>query len=77
VSYKEGSPAEERSESAAEAKKEGDKPKGKLGSGARFAALKEKLGDKKGVKDAGALAAFIGRRKYGDAKMQALSEKGK
>jgi hypothetical protein len=77
VSYKEGSKAEEAGESAAEAKREGDKPKPKLGSGARFAALKDKLGDRKGVKDPGALAAFIGRKKYGNAKMQALSEKSK
>lgn len=71
---KEGSKAEERSESAAEAKKEGDAPKGKLGSGTRFAALSKKLGERKGVKDAGALAAFIGRRKYGAAKFEALSK---
>jgi hypothetical protein len=48
-----------------------------LGSGARFEALKAKLQGKKGVKDAGALAASIGRKKYGDAKFQAMSEKGR
>ena len=45
----------------------------KLGSGARFAALKSKLGHRKGVKNAGALAAAIGARKYGRAKMSAMA----
>lgn len=76
MAYKEGSKAEERSESAAEAKKEGDAPKGKLGSGVRFAALTRALGAKKGVKDPGALAASIGRAKYGKARMEAMSKAG-
>ena len=50
--------------------------KAKLGEGGRFAALKKKLG-KKGAKDSGALAAWIGRKKYGKKKFQGLSAKGK
>jgi len=46
-----------------------------LGQGGRFAALKEKLSQKPGVNDPGALAAAIGRRKYGKAKFQSLSKK--
>ena len=41
----------------------------KLGSGARFAALKSKLGGRKGsskVSNPAALAAFIDRKKYGE-----------
>ena len=49
----------------------------KLGSGARFAALKAKLGHRPGVKNPGALAAAIGRKKYGNAKMSAMAAKGK
>lgn len=48
-----------------------------LGSGARFAALKAKLGRRGGVKNPGALAAAIGRKKYGKAKFQSLAAKGK
>jgi len=50
-------------------------PKGsKPGDGTRFAALKNALGARKGVKDPGALAAFIGRKKYGNSKMEAMSK---
>ena len=52
------------------------KVKGKLGSGERFKRLKETLA-KKGAKDPGALAAEIGRKKFGNAKMAALSKHGK
>lgn len=52
------------------------KKKPKLGSGARFAALKKKL-DAKGAKDPAALAAFIGRQKYGAKKFNSLSHKGR
>jgi hypothetical protein len=48
-----------------------------LGSGGRFAALKAKLGKKPGIKNPGALAASIGRKKYGKAKFQSLAAKGK
>lgn len=50
--------------------------KAKLGSGGRFKALEGKL-EKKGVKDPGALAASIGRAKYGKAKMAKMSAKGR
>ncbi len=51
--------------------------KAKLGSGARFASLKKKLSKEKGVKNPGAVAAAIGREKYGNKKMAALSKAGK
>jgi len=50
--------------------------KAKLGSGARFKALKKKLA-KKGAKTPGALAAYIGRKKYGKKRFAKLSAKGK
>ncbi len=53
------------------------KSKGKLGSGQRFASLKAKLGKEKGITNPGALAASIGRKKYGKAKFQSLAAKGK
>jgi hypothetical protein len=49
----------------------------KLGSGVRFASLKKKLGGKPGVTDPGALAAAIGRKKYGLASFQKLAVRGK
>jgi len=48
-----------------------------LGSGGRFAALKQKLSSKPGVTNPGALAAAIGRRKYGAKKMGAMAAAGK
>lgn len=51
-----------------------DKPK--LGSGERFKKLEGKLSHEKGVKDPGALAAMIGRRKYGAAKMAKMAAAG-
>jgi hypothetical protein len=57
-----------------------DKPAGKsmkLGGGGRFAALKAQLADKKGVKQPGALAAYIGREKYGAKKMGKMAAKAK
>ncbi len=50
--------------------------KAKLGSGGRFKALKKKL-TSKGVKNSGALAAWIGRKKYGKTKFARLSARGK
>jgi len=47
----------------------------KLGTGKRFAALTKSLAGR-GVKDPGALAAFIGRAKYGKKKFQKLAAKG-
>lgn len=52
------------------------KRKPKLGSGKRFSALKGKLA-KKGVKNPGALAASIGRKKYGKAKFQKMAAAGR
>lgn len=51
--------------------------KPKLGSGARFASLKKKLAGRSGVTEPGALAASIGRKKYGAKKFAKLSAKGK
>jgi len=50
--------------------------KAKLGAGGRFEALKKKV-TAKGVRDPGALAAAIGRKKFGKAKFQKLAAKGK
>lgn len=50
--------------------------KAKLGSGARFNALTKKLG-KKGIRNPKALAAYIGRKKYGKKKFQKLAAKGR
>lgn len=49
----------------------------KLGSGARFAKLSHSLAHKPGVYDPKGLAAAIGRKKYGSAKMSKLAEHGK
>lgn len=58
------------------AKKKGAKPNAKapLGQGGRFAALKQKLGG--GAKGA-AIAAAIGRKKYGAKKMSKMAATGK
>jgi hypothetical protein len=53
------------------------KRKPKLGSGARFRQLKKKLSKRKGVSNPGALAAHIGRRKYGARKMAKMSAAGR
>lgn len=50
--------------------------KPKLGTGARFKALKGKLAAK-GAKSPGALAAWIGRKKYGSKKMAQMSASGR
>ena len=42
----------------------------KLGSGARFKALAKKTGSKR-------LAAYIGRKKYGKKRFQAMAAKGR
>ena len=52
------------------------KKKPKLGSGKRFKQLTSKL-KKKGAKNPKALAAFIGRKKYGKKKMAAMAAKGR
>jgi hypothetical protein len=45
----------------------------KVGGGGRFKKLEGELSHKKGVSNPGALAAYIGRRKYGAAKMAKMS----
>ena len=51
--------------------------KPKLGSGGRFAALKNKLAHQPGVYNPAGLAAAIGRKKFGVKKFASLSRKGK
>lgn len=50
--------------------------KAKLGSGARFKAV-EKSAAKSGASDPAAVAAAVGRKKYGAKKMAALAAKGR
>lgn len=50
--------------------------KAKLGSGARFKALKKKLAGK-GASNPGALAAYIGRKKFGKSRFQKLAAGGR
>lgn len=49
----------------------------KLGSGSRFSALVRKLEARGGVSDPRALAAAIGRRKYGSRRFQQLATAGR
>jgi hypothetical protein len=51
--------------------------KARAGSGRRFSALKGSLAKRKGVKNPGALAASIGRKKYGKTKMQKMAAAGR
>lgn len=51
--------------------------KAKLGSGARFKKLEKSLSKEKGIRNPGAVAASIGRKKYGGSKMAKLSAKGR
>jgi hypothetical protein len=48
----------------------------KPGQGKRFKAL-EKVASAKGAKDPGALAAHIGRKKYGKRRFQAMATAGR
>lgn len=48
----------------------------RLGGGGRFAALKSKL-SRKGIRNPAALAASIGRKKYGASKMAKMSAAGR
>lgn len=48
-----------------------------LGSGGRFAAMEQKLSGRPGVTNPKALAAAIGRKKYGAKKMASMSAAGK
>jgi hypothetical protein len=49
----------------------------KPGGGGRFAKMKAMLGKKPGIKDPGALAASIGRKKYGANRMAKFSAGGR
>jgi hypothetical protein len=53
--------------------------KARLGSGARFASLKRKIAARGGkeIRDPGAVAAAIGRKKYGKARFQKLAARGR
>jgi hypothetical protein len=50
--------------------------KAKLGSGKRFKSLTKKL-SRKGIKNPGALAAWLGRKRLGKAKFQKLAAAGR
>lgn len=52
------------------------KKKAPLGEGSRFAAV-EKSAKKGGAENPAAVAAAVGRKKYGQKKMTELSQKGK
>jgi hypothetical protein len=52
------------------------KSKPPLGSGERFKQLTSQL-KRRGVKDPAALAAWIGRKKYGKKRFQDLAQKGR
>lgn len=47
-----------------------------LGSGGRFAAMEQKLSGRPGVTNPKALAAAIGRKKYGAKKMASMAAAG-
>jgi len=49
----------------------------KLGSGKRFEALEKAVSKRKGASDPGAIAAAIGRKKYGTAKFQKMAAAGR
>jgi ribosomal protein S19E (S16A) len=51
--------------------------KSKPGSGSRFAAMVRKLSHRSGVSNPKALAAYIGRKKYGKKKMSKWAAKGR
>lgn len=51
--------------------------KPKLGTGGRFKELEGKLSHEKGITNPAALAASIGRKKYGEKKMESWSAKGR
>jgi len=51
--------------------------KAPVGEGKRFSTLKNKLSREKGVTNPGAIAAAIGRAKFGKKKFQHMAAKGK
>lgn len=75
---KKGKKAPKAARKAAKKTYEKVKKTSKLGSGKRFAALSGSL-KKEGYskKSAGAIAASIGRKKYGAKKMASMSAKGR
>lgn len=69
---------EEAAESPDVERKElGDDGDMKLGGGGRFKKLEGELSHEKGIRDPGALAASIGRKKYGAKKFASLGHDGK
>ena len=58
-------------------KKSGNVKNSRLGSGERFAKLEASIAAKGTARDPGAVAASIGRAKYGKKKFQALAAKGR
>lgn len=53
------------------------KIKGKLGTGARFKRLEASIAKRGGVSNPAAVAASIGRKKYGAKKFAKLSARGR
>ena len=51
--------------------------KAKLGSGARFRAVTKSIAARGNVSNPAAVAAAIGRKKYGNAKMQSMATAGR
>lgn len=51
--------------------------KPRLGSGARFKSLEHELARRGNVRNPGAVAAAIGRAKYGETKMESMASKGR
>lgn len=51
--------------------------KPKLGAGTRFASLTKKITGKGNIEDPEAVAAAIGRKKYGEKKMAKMASAGK
>jgi hypothetical protein len=60
-----------------EKKLEAMRKRAKLGTGRRHELLSEELSHRKGVRDPKALAAVIGRRKYGAKKMATMAARGR
>jgi hypothetical protein len=60
-----------------DAKLEAVRKRAKVGSGKRFEALTEQLSHKKGIRNPKAVAAAIGRRKYGAKRMASMAAKGR
>ena len=49
----------------------------RLGSGARFEALEESIATRGGIRNPAAVAASIGRKKYGSKRFAQLATKGR